>query len=85
MISRNMERNLKRNNKTNSNFILEIVKLQSVHGSISKYLVSFSIVTIITSEMGRLGSLVKALLTFNHHLPTNTSKETNLDTMLELL
>lgn len=72
MISRNMERNLKRNNKTNSNFILEIVKLQSVHGSISKYLVSFSIVTIITSEMGRLGSLVKAPLTFYHHLPTNT-------------
>lgn len=46
---------------------------------------SFLIVTIITSEMGRLGSLVKALLMFNHHLPTNTSKETNLDTMLELL
>ena len=45
----------------------------------------FLIVTIITSEMGRLGSLVKAPLTFNHHLPTNTSKKTNLDTMLELL
>ena len=73
MISRNMERNLKRNNKTNLNFILEIVKLQSFHGSISKYLVSFLIVTMITSEMGRLGSPVKAPLTFYHHLLTNIS------------